>query len=266
MQTNRLIIAALAAGIAGVTGIIGFTGAALAFDPNATSGEAFRQGYVAYKNGDTKNALDGLGFAAEKGHRAALWKLGEMYATGDGVAADDHMAFKMFSRIARDYSEGDPLGSDSRFVSGAFVALGGYYQVGIIGAVPANEVRARRFFRYAASYFRDAEAQYRLAGMYLSGQGGDENPRLAARWYKLAAGKCHVGAQAMLGRLMLEGIGVRRNTVKGLKWLSIARQERPSDADIQLLHEEAFAATREAERAKAMALAQDWFERQNKAC
>jgi len=263
MQTNKLIIAALAAGIAGVTG---FTGAALAFDLDATPREAFREGYDAYKNGDTKNALDGMGFAAEKGHRPALWKLGQIYATGDGVAEDDRKAFLLFSRIVNDYKDGDRLGSDLRFVSGAFVAIGGYYQTGIIDAMPANEVRARRFFRYAASYFRDAEAQYRLAGMYLSGQGGDENHRQAARWYKLAAGKCHVGAQAMLGRLMLEGIGVRRNTVNGLMWLSIARQERPSDADVQLLHEEAFAAAREAERAKAMALAQDWFERQNKAC
>jgi TPR repeat protein len=129
--------------------------------------------------------------------------------------------------------------------------------------MPANQTRARKFFRYAASYFRDAEAQYRLADMYLHGQGGDENTRLAARWYKLAAGKGHVGAQAMLGRLMLEGIGVRRSTVSGLMWLSIARQKRQSDADIQSLHEQAFAAASETERSAAMAMAQDWIGRQN---
>ena len=260
MQTNKLFIAVLAAGI---SGIMGFTGAAQAFDPNATPVEAFREGYVAYKNGDTKNALAGLGFAAEKGHRAALWKLGQMYATGDGVAADDRKAFQLFSRIASDYTDGDPLGRDTRFVSRAFVALGGYYQVGIADAMPANEVRARKFFAYAASYFRDAEAQYRLANMYLSGQGGDESARQAARWYKLAADKGHAAAQTMLGRLMLEGIGVRRDTVNGLMWLSIARQKRQSDAAIQSLHEQAFAAASETERSTAMAMAQAWIGRQN---
>jgi len=263
MQINKLIIAVLAAGIAGSAGVSGFTGEALAFDPNATPIEAFREGYVAYKNGDTKNALAGLEFAAEKGHRAALWKLGQMYATGDGVAADDHKAFQLFSRIASEYTDGDPLGRDSRFVSRAFVALGGYYQAGITDIMPADQARARKFFAYAASYFRDAEAQYRLANMYLSGQGGDENARQAARWYKLAAGKGHAGAQTMLGRLMLEGIGVRRNTVNGLMWLSIARQKRQSDADIQSLHEQAFASASETERSRAVTMAQDWIGRQN---
>ena len=57
MQTNKLIITVLVAGFAGILGIFGFSGAALAFDPDATPVEAFREGYLAYKEGDTKNAL-----------------------------------------------------------------------------------------------------------------------------------------------------------------------------------------------------------------
>ncbi len=57
MQTNKLIIAVLAAGFAGMPGIVGLSGPALAFDPDATPVEAFREGYLAYKEGDTKNAL-----------------------------------------------------------------------------------------------------------------------------------------------------------------------------------------------------------------
>ena len=263
MLTNKLILAVLAAGCAGIPGILGSGGAALALDANATPVEAFRQGYTAYKSGDTENALEALSFAAEKGHRAALWKLGQMYASGDGVARDDRKAFQFFSRIANNYKDGEPLGRDSRFVSRAFVALGSYYQTGIADAMPASQARARSLFSYAASYFRDAEAQMRLAEMYLNGQGGEKNARQAARWYKLAARKGHAGAQAMLGRLMLEGTGVRRNTVEGLMWLSIAWQTRQSDADIRSLHEQAFAAASETERNTAMAMAQDWIGRQN---
>ncbi|HSG96341.1 MAG TPA: tetratricopeptide repeat protein [Afifellaceae bacterium] len=263
MQTNRLIIAALAAGIAGITGIIGIAGKALAFDPDATPREAFLEGYTAYKNGDTQIALDGLSFAAEKGHRAALWKLGQMYATGDGVAADDREAFRMFSRIVSEYRDNEPVGREARLISRAFVALGGYYQAGIAGFLPANQIRAREFFRYAASYFRDAEAQYRLADMYLNGQGGEENSRLAARWFMLAARKDHVGAQVMLGHLMLEGLGVRRSTVSGLMWLSIAQRRRKSDEGIRALLEQAYAAANEMERSEATALAEDWISNQN---
>ena len=57
MQTNKLMIAIVAAGLSGMPGMTGVNGVALAFDPDATPVEAFRQGYVAYKNGDTKNAL-----------------------------------------------------------------------------------------------------------------------------------------------------------------------------------------------------------------
>ena len=263
MQTNKLIIAVLAAGFAGMPGIVGLSGPALAFDPDATPVEAFREGYLAYKEGDTENALAGLNFAAEKGHRAALWKLGQMYAIGDGVAKDDRKAFEYFSRIAENYGDGNPYTRDSRYISRSIVALGGYYQTGIADAMPADPVRARRFFRYAASYYFDAEAQYRLAGMYLSGQGGDENARQAARWYKLAARKGYAPAQAMFGRLLLDGLGVRRNTVYGLMWLSIAQQKRKSDSEIQLHHEQAFAAASETERTIALEMKQEWLEQQN---
>jgi TPR repeat protein len=256
MLTNKLIIAVLAAGIAGVTG---FTGPALAFDPGATPREAFREGYMAYKKGDTQIALDALQFAADKGSRAALWKLGQMYATGDAVVEDDLKAFQLFSRIVEEYRESEPVGRETRFISRAFVALGGYYQTGIADIVPANQIRAREFYRYSASYFGDPEAQYRLAQMYLDGQGGEENTRQAARWYMLAARKGHTAAQIMLGRLMLEGTGVRRSTVSGLMWLSIARQKRKSDIEIQSLHEQAFAAANEMERSQATALADEWI-------
>ncbi len=260
MQTNKFIIAVVAAGIAGASAIAGTAGTALAFDPYAAPvEEAFRRGYLAYKNGDTENALAGLGLAAENGHRAALWKLGQMYATGDTVMEDDLKAFQLFSRIVDEYRDNEPVGREARFISRAFVALGGYYQTGIADVIPANQTMARRFYRYSASYFRDADAQYRLAEMYLHGLGGEENSRQAVRWFMLAARKGHTAAQTMLGLLMLDGIGVRRSTVAGLMWLSIAKQRRKSDTEILALHEQAYAAANEKERSQATALAEEWI-------
>jgi len=232
-----------------------------AFERGGSPRDAFRSGYAAYKSGDTDTAIDALNYAAENGHAPALWQLGRMYATGDGVQKDESKAFEIYSRIANDHADDNPRSADSRFVSAAFVALGRYYRIGIDG-VEINQNRARRFFSYAASYFGDAEAQYRLAAMYMQGEGGDQNARHAARWYKLAAKKGHAGAQAQLGRLLFDGIGLRRNPVRGLMWLSVARKSRLDDTGIQALHEQAFATASESERRTAQALSDEWLTRQ----
>lgn len=224
---------------------------AAAFDDDASPRDAFRSGYAAYKSGDTSSAVEALNYAAEKGHPAALWKLGRMYAAGDGVRKDERKAFAIFTRIANDYADDNPRSPDSRFVSSAFVALGDYYRIGVPG-VEANHSRARRFFAYAASYFGDAEAQFRLASMVGAGHGGDKNARQAARWYKLAATKGHAGAQAEFGRILFHGDGVQPDPVKGLMWLTIARQNHPGDIGIQALHEEALSLADDSQRRTAV--------------
>jgi TPR repeat protein len=236
-------------------------GEAAALDPNLSPSEAFRSGYQAYKAGDAKTALEALNFAAGMGHTGALWKLGRMYATGDLVAEDDQKAMELFARVANEFADGNPHGPDAPFVADAFVTLGSYYQRGIPGAVEADLYRARRYFSYAASYFGDAEAQYALAMMFLSGQGGEQNARQAARWFKLAARKGHVGAQAEFGRLLYEGNGLDRRPVEGLTWLSIAHLSNPGDPQVQSMHEQAFSTASEEQRREALARAGDWIAR-----
>jgi TPR repeat protein len=235
-------------------------GAASALDSNLSPAEAFRSGYEAYKAGDAATALEALNYAAEKGHPGALWKLGRMYQTGDLVTEDDRKAMELFARVADEYGDGNPYGPDAPFVADAFVTLGTYYQNGIPGTVKADPGLARRFFAYAASYFGDADAQFSLATMLLSGQGGEQNARQAARWFKLAARKGHVGAQAEFGHMLFEGIGIDRRPVEGLMWLSIARLSSP-DPVIQARHEQAFSTAGEDQRREAIALAQGWLAR-----
>ncbi|MYZ50189.1 tetratricopeptide repeat protein [Propylenella binzhouense] len=238
-----------------------WAGAAFAAEAERTPSEAFRTGYAAYKKGDTAEAIEALNYAASKGHAASLWKLGRMYATGDGVTEDDRKALEIFSRIANDYADGNPHGSDAPYVADAFVTLGRYFRAGIPGGIVADLARARRYYAYAASYFGDSEAQYQLATMYLAGEGGEKSERQAARWFKLAARKGHVGAQAELGRLLYDGVGVERNPVRGLMWLSIAQISSKGDATIQAWHEAAFSAAAEGDRRAALALAEDWLKR-----
>src|SRR5215210_617934 len=100
MRTSRLLGMLLAA--ASVAGPV------QALDPDLSAGEAFRSGYQAYKAGDAETALEALNFAAEKGHPAALWKLGRMYQTGDLVAEDDKRAMDLFAKVANDYADDNP--------------------------------------------------------------------------------------------------------------------------------------------------------------
>ena len=245
---------------------LGFAGQALAFDPTnpgpeATSAEAFRVGFDAYRQGDKLTAVEALGFAAEQGHPIALWKLGRMYAEGDGITRDDYKAFGYFSEVADAHADDSPTEPSSRFVSDAFVALGKYYQSGIPDTdIMPNQDRARQFFTYAASYFGDAEAQLNLARMYYDGEGGERDPLQAARWAKLAADKGNVGAQALLGHLLFEGDGLKREPVVGLMFLSIARQRAElGQRWIHEMQERALSVASESERRTAMALAEEWL-------
>ena len=190
---------------------------------SATPADAFRSGASALKAGDIPRGLHALEYAAENGHPLAQWKLGRMYMDGEGVAQNDRKAFEYFSRIADDHADDSPDSAQARFVANAFVALGHYYLSGIPKAVERDPERAREMFGYAASYFRDPDAQYQLARLYLEGVGAPHDPRLAARWFGLSAQKGQCSAQAMLGAMLFAGDNVPRQAARGLMWLTIAK-------------------------------------------
>jgi TPR repeat protein len=247
---------------------LGLAGQAFAFDPtnpspDASPAEAFQFGFDAYRQGDKVTAIEALGFAAGKGHPIAQWKLGRMYAEGDGITRDDYKAFEYFSEIADAHADDNPLEPEARFVSNAFVALGTYYKNGIPNtSVEADLGRARQMFNYAASYFGDSDAQLNLARMYYEGEGGERDPLQAARWAKLAADKGNIGAQALLGHLLFQGDGVKREPVVGLMFLTVARERaQPSQRWIFKMQEDALSLANESERRTAIALADDWLEK-----
>jgi len=69
-----------------------------------TPREAFRSGAHWLKAGEKAKAVHSLEYAAEKGHALAQWKLGRMYAEGDGVTQNDLKAFEYFRRIADEHA------------------------------------------------------------------------------------------------------------------------------------------------------------------
>lgn len=225
--------------------------------------EAFRSGAQWLKNGDKEKALISLEYAAEKGHAVAQWKLGRMYQAGDGVTQDDLKAFEYFRRIAANHADDNPDGPQARFVANAFVALGHYFLDGIPKtAVKPDPERARAMFDYAASYFRDADAQYYLARLYLKGTGAPHDPRTAARWFGLSAQKGQCQAQAMLGAMLFAGDHVPRQAARGLMWLTLAKDSArtPDEAWVANLYESAYQQSTEDERALALVYLKRWME------
>jgi TPR repeat protein len=220
--------------------------------------EAFRSGAHWLKTGEKVKAVHSLEYAAEKGHALAQWKLGRMYADGDGVAQDDYKAFEYFRRIADSHADDNPNTRRSRFVANAFVALGLYYLDGIPKTpVKRDPERAHQMFNYAASYFRDPDAQYYLARLYLDGVGAPHDPRQAARWFILAAQKGQCRAQAMLGAMLIAGDHVPRQAARGLMWLTLAKDAAkdtavPDQAWISRLYASAFRQASEDDRALAL--------------
>ncbi len=226
--------------------------------PQAT--EAFQSGTRALRAGDTKAGITALEYAAANGHAIAQWKLGRMYADGDGVKQDDLRAFEYFRGIADAHAEEAPGTPQARFVANAFVALGNYYLEGIPDTVKADPDRAREMFSYAASYFGDPDAQYRLGRMYLDGNGGLKEPKQAARWLSLAAHKGQYQAQAVLGAMLFKGEYTPRQAARGLMWLTLARDGAPPrESWIADLYAAAMKQATPEERAAAYAYLEGWL-------
>lgn len=209
------------------------------------------------------SSFSSLQYQAEGGHPVAQWKLGKMYAEGDGVIQDDMRAFEYFSRIANAHAEDSPSAPQASIVANAFVALGRYYLSGIPNSkVKADTERAREMFSYAASYFGNADAQYDLARLYLKTPDASRDDfRYGARWLGLAAQKGQHQAQALLGQMLFNGDRLPPQRARGLMWLTLARDSAtPDEAWIKESYNRAIAKASEDDRAMALQMLEHWVQ------
>ena len=224
-----------------------------------TPSDALRSTTRPPEGGSKAKEFSALQYAADQGHLVAQWKVGRMYADGDGVPQNDLRAFDYFSQIANTYPDENPGSPRARFVAGAFVALGRYYLAGIPNSeIKPDPVRAREMFSYAASFFGDPDAQYQLGRLYLDGTPSD--PRQAARWFHAAATKGDCRAEAVLGDLLFQGQRVPRQAARGLMWLTLSKEcAGPEDSWIKPLYDNAFRRASDDERAMAVVYLEGWL-------
>jgi TPR repeat protein len=268
MRTFERIIIGCFLVIAPLSGpALAFDGAPANQDPaiavmSSQAGGAIRKNAPPGSSAATPDtSLTALQYAAEEGHPVAQWKLGRMYALGDGVAQDDLRAFEYFSRIANAHAEDNPSSPQSAIVANAFLALGRYYLSGIPNSkVKPDTDRAREMLSYAASYFGNADAQYDLARLYLKSSDASGSV-YGARWLGLAAQKGQHQAQALLGQMLFAGDKLPRQAARGLMWLTLARDSAGTDeAWIKESYNRAFAKASDDERASALKMLELWVQ------
>lgn len=209
------------------------------------------------------DSLKALQYAAEDGHPVAQWKLGRMYAAGDGVARDDLRAFSYFSEIARKHAADSPFSAQAAIVANAFVALARYYLSGIPNTeVKADPQRAREMLYYASSYFGSADAQYDLARLYLKSIDASPNDlTYGTRWLGLAAQKGQHQAQAMLGQMLFNGDRLPPQRARGLMWMALASDGANADeAWIKESYNQALLRASEDDRAMAVQMLKYWLQ------
>jgi TPR repeat protein len=229
---------------------------------------ALRAGLEGVRAGDAHSAVEALKYAAAGGESLAQWKLGKMYADGDGVPHDDVKAYEYFSQIVENFDEDSPNRRALPVVASAFVAVGVYSLNGIANTkVKPDPERALEMFQYAATNFGDANAQYNLARMYLDGAGVRKDGRQAARWLNLAADKGHSQAQALLGHVLFTGHdGLQRQRARGLMWLTLAREaalDSKKDQWIVDLYNEAMKNASDSDRQVALIYLEDHLKKRN---
>ena len=118
--------------------------------------------------------------------------------------------------IKREDNEKDPA---------KLCAIGLKYQRGLNGT---EKDMARAMDMYLKAAEQDyAEAQCRIGLIYEAGQGGIDNPELAAKWYKKAAKQNHEVALLHLGVFYMEGKGVKKDLEKAVKYLRKASKRYP---------------------------------------
>ena len=142
--------------------------------------EAFRSGTQALRQGKTDQAITELEFAAEQGVPGAIWKLGRMYADGDGVRVNKARAYEYFRRLTTAYGDDSSGTPHARYLANAFVALGQYYLEGIPGTLKSDPNLANLMLTTELrEWLRDHQTNWRSA-IGLAQEYGIAVPAMAA--------------------------------------------------------------------------------------
>lgn len=163
-----------------------------------------------YANGDgvesdDEKAVNWYRKAAEQGYGLAQYKLAECYAYGRGLVRDKRDALKYYRMAAE------------KGVVEAQIQLGNCYDDNPDGE--DDYVEAAKWYRKAAAQ-GNAQAQFEIGRYCEAGLGNVKGDPI--EWYEKSAKQGNTDAQCRLANCYADGLGVEKDLIKALWWLTLA--------------------------------------------
>lgn len=185
---------------------------------------AFEQGINAYRGGFYQQALPALTFAAEKGSVRAKYHLAKLLADNTTPLANHKRAYDLYLDIVREHAANIDVDDDERapFVGKAMTAVARYTYSGLPDHLIPNAALAAEYYQEAATFFREPDAQFELAKLYLKGEGVPEDRRKGRHWLSTLSQDGHSGAQAFLADLLWTGKDIDKDEKRAFALIDVA--------------------------------------------
>ncbi|MEM9123596.1 MAG: tetratricopeptide repeat protein [Pseudomonadota bacterium] len=163
--------------------------------PPSFASSAMEEAQIAYQAGDLDTAFLLWKLEAESGNTEAMWLIGNMYYSGNGVKEDPNEAVLWYRKAA------DLGHTESQ------VTLAAMYRTGN-GVSQSSEEAA--VLLYAAAEAEHPIAMFDLAEMFLTGEDDTvaQDPFHAYQWYRQSAKRGVIMAQYKLSQLYFSGTGI----------------------------------------------------------
>jgi hypothetical protein len=259
MRTSRQTIGGILAGLA-----LCLSALCVAAAPGnyRSPQDALDQGIGAFNGGYYEIAIPALEYAAEAKLFLAPYYLARIYSDNNGSHTDHAKAYELYMKIAEEHTDVDP-DDDQRapYVAKAMTQIAGYLQSGLPEAgVKPNARIAAEYLREAAQFFRDEDAQFELAKLYLRGDGIESDVPYAKHWLSVLSQKGHPGAQAFLADLLWRGKYMQADPVRALALISVAVANAPPYERVWIedIYQNIYCGAAQGIRKQATGLVADW--------
>lgn len=224
--------------------------------------DALEQGIGAYNGGYYEIAIPALEYAKDAHLFLAPYYLARIYSDNNGAQTNHAKAYELYFKIAEEHTEVDP-DDDQRapYVAKAMTQIAGYWLQGLpeVG-LKADSRIAAEYLREAAQFFRDEDAQFELAKLYLRGDGIQSDVPYAKHWLSVLSQKGHPGAQAFLADLLWRGKYMEADPVRALALISVAVANAPPYERVWIedIYQNIYCGTAQGIRKQATGLVADW--------
>jgi len=248
--------------LAGLLLCLGTLGASAAAAKYRSAQDALDQGIGAFNGGYYEIAIPALEYAAEEHLFLAPYYLARIYSDNNGSRTDHAKAYKLYLKIAGEHTDVDP-DDDQRapYVAKAMTRIAGYLLNGLpeVNLKPNAKI-AMEYLREAAQFFRDEDAQFELAKLYLHGDGIESDVPYAKHWLSVLSQKGHAGAQAFLADLLWRGKYMKTDPVRALALISVAVANAPAYERVWIedIYQNIYCGAAQGVRKQATGIVADW--------